>query len=102
MSSILLVLIDVRCPPLHFPPSLQEYISSLQPRKEVILVLTKCDLIPVNVKDAWVRWCKHEWEEKKGWEVVEVESYKRGGSKVSHLATGPLSQTRSWSSHPWP
>jgi len=81
MSSILLVLIDIRCPPLHFPPSLQDFISSLQPRKEVILVLTKCDLVPTDVKDAWVGWCKQEWEEKKGWEVVEVESYRREARK---------------------
>lgn len=45
MSSILLILIDVRCPPLHLPPSMIEYVLNLQPKKEVILVLTKCDLV---------------------------------------------------------
>jgi hypothetical protein len=81
MASILLVLIDIRCPPLHLPPSLIEYVLSFQPRKEVILVLTKCDLVPKDVKDGWESWCKREWGDKYGWDIVAVESYKREARK---------------------
>ncbi|CED84549.1 Predicted GTP-binding protein MMR1 [Phaffia rhodozyma] len=76
-SPILLVLIDIRCPPLHFPPSMQDYISSLQPKKEVILILTKCDLVPEDVRTGWVQWCEKEWAEKWGWDVICLESYRR-------------------------
>lgn len=45
-SQILLVLVDVRFPLIHYPPSLEEYVKSLRPKKEVIIVLTKTDLVP--------------------------------------------------------
>lgn len=78
LSPILLVLIDIRCPPLHFPPSLQEYILSHQQtsKKEVVLVLTKCDLVPDDVRIAWEEWCKREWG-KHGWDIVSLEAYRR-------------------------
>lgn len=78
LSPVLLVLIDIRCPPLHFPPSLQEYILSHQQtsKKEVVLVLTKCDLVPDDVRVAWEGWCKREWG-KHGWDIVSLEAYRR-------------------------
>jgi hypothetical protein len=78
LSPILLVLIDIRCPPLHFPPSLQEYILSHQQtsRKEVVLVLTKCDLVSPEVRAQWEAWCRREWG-KHGWDIVSLEAYRR-------------------------
>ncbi|QRW24653.1 50S ribosome-binding GTPase [Rhizoctonia solani] len=44
LSSILMILLDARCPPLHYPPSLDAYIKALRPARQVILVLTKIDI----------------------------------------------------------
>lgn len=52
-SEILLVLIDVRFPLIHYPPSLEDYVRSLKPRKKVILVLTKTDSVPRYLAEAW-------------------------------------------------
>lgn len=71
-SEILLVLLDVRCPLLHFPPSLQDYISTLKPRKKCILVLTKVDLVPSALADSW----KEYLEKRFKYGVILVESYK--------------------------
>ena len=71
-SEILLVLLDVRCPMLHFPPSLQEYLRTLKPRKKCILVLTKTDLVPEALAREW----KAHLEDRFGYDVVLVESYR--------------------------
>lgn len=98
LSPILLVLIDIRCPPLHFPPSLQEYILSHQQtsRKEVVLVLTKCDLVSPEVRSQWEAWCRREWG-RHGWDIVSLEAYRRekraqGASPALH--TLPLASLR--------
>lgn len=72
VSEILLVLLDVRCPLLHLPTSLQDYVSTLKPRKKCILILTKVDLVPKALADAW----KAYFEKRYNYDVVMVESYK--------------------------
>lgn len=69
---MLLVLLDVRCPLLHLPVSLQDYVSSLKPRKKCILILTKVDLVPKPVADAWKAYLQERYQ----YEVIMVESYK--------------------------
>ena len=70
-SEILLILLDVRCPLVHFPPSLQDYVATLKPRKKCILVLTKVDLVPVVIADVWKSYLKKTFDN----EVITVESY---------------------------
>ena len=72
-SSILLLLLDSRCPPIHCPPSLRSYIQSLKPKKEVILMLTKCDLVDGSALEGWKAWIKAWWGEQV--DVVCVMSY---------------------------
>ncbi|GAA5927187.1 uncharacterized protein JCM15063_005831 [Sporobolomyces koalae] len=74
ISEILLVLIDVRFPLLHYPPSLRAYLHSLKPRKPLVLVLTKCDLVPRWLSEAWKLW--FEETEGEGVSVVMMESYR--------------------------
>jgi hypothetical protein len=83
LSSILLILLDVRCPPLHYPPSLRNYVRSLKPPKKVILVLTKCDLVPPSVSKAWKRRLENENADK----VVCVESYTERSKGVDEQGT---------------
>ena len=84
-SNVILVLMDIRCPPVHFPASLRAYLRDLvglsddrnghdeqsgrskkpkhaqSGRKKVVLVLTKADLVEVERQREWVQWCKRWW-----------------------------------------
>ncbi|KAL8292872.1 hypothetical protein RQP46_000566 [Phenoliferia psychrophenolica] len=73
-SSILLILIDVRFPLIHYPPSLEAYVKGLRGKK-VILVLTKTDLVPRWLSEAWQKWFE-EREGPEGASVVLMESYR--------------------------
>ncbi|WVF68041.1 hypothetical protein IAT40_002803 [Kwoniella sp. CBS 6097] len=73
-SSILLLLLDSRCPPLHCPPSLRKYLQTLKPEKEIILVLTKSDLVDPAALQGWKEWVKGWWGIG-GVQVVSVRSY---------------------------
>jgi ribosome biogenesis GTPase A len=73
-SSIVLLLLDSRCPPLHCPPSLRSYIQNLKPRKEVILVLTKSDLVDPEALRGWRTWLKTWWGDEDV-QIVAVQSY---------------------------
>ncbi len=53
-SSIILILIDSRFPLIHFPPSLEHYVKGLG--KPYVLVLTKTDLVPRWLAEAWQSW----------------------------------------------
>lgn len=72
-SQIILLLLDSRCPPIHIPPSLKSYIQSLQPRREVVLVLTKADLVDPVALVGWKAWAREYWGQNV--EVVGVVSY---------------------------
>jgi hypothetical protein len=87
-SNVILVLMDIRCPPVHFPASLRTYLRDLvglpddrvnvmtdaqsqgrgkkpkfaqSGRKKVVLVLTKADLVEAERQQEWVDWCKRWW-----------------------------------------
>ncbi|GJN89589.1 hypothetical protein Rhopal_002576-T1 [Rhodotorula paludigena] len=77
-SDLLLVLVDVRFPLLHYPPSLRSYLRTLKPLKPVVLVLTKTDLVPRAVADAWKRYFEQleGGDDGAGAQVVLMESYK--------------------------
>ena len=95
---------DVRFPLLHYPPSLRAYLHTLKPRKPLVLVLTKCDLVPRWLAEAWKTWL--EETEGEGVSVVLMESYReeeRGQdtqgsfSHSSHLSQISISdQSRSF------
>jgi ribosome biogenesis GTPase A len=68
-SHVLLLLADARCPPLHLPPSLRTYVQNLKPHKEVILVLTKSDLVDPEALAGWREWVKVWWA--KGYKAAE-------------------------------
>lgn len=78
-SQILLLLADARCPPLHLPPSLRTYVQSLKPRKEVILVLTKSDLVDADALSGWKEWVKVWWA--KGYKASEERNGPRDTGK---------------------
>lgn len=68
ISQIILVLLDSRCPLLHYPPTLASY---LQDRK-VILVLTKVDISGSARVAAWTEYLQAHYPNSR---IVQVESY---------------------------
>ncbi|CAA7265899.1 unnamed protein product [Cyclocybe aegerita] len=68
ISQIILVLLDSRCPILHFPPSLAAYLAD----RKVILVLTKADITGTARVDAWIKYIHDNYPNLR---VVQVESY---------------------------
>ncbi|CAE6524615.1 unnamed protein product [Rhizoctonia solani] len=89
LSSILMLLLDARCPPLHYPPSLDAYIKSLRPARQVILVLTKMDIVGEECAAAWSTWLKNRYGGDSvqviGVQSYELVSYGEGqGSRVKY------------------
>lgn len=74
ISQIILLLLDSRCPALHFPPSLHTYLASLKPPRPLVLVLTKSDLVPPAYTVAWTAWLRDRYPSSV--RVVKVESYR--------------------------
>lgn len=71
ISQVLLILLDSRCPLLHYPPSLASYLAGL-PNRKVILVLTKVDISGPDRTNAWSDYLKKRYPDVR---VVQVESY---------------------------
>lgn len=74
ISQIILILLDSRCPLLHFPPSLSAYLSSphIANRTRTILVLTKVDITGPTRTNEWTRFLRTKYPRMP---VVRVESY---------------------------
>ncbi|KAG2350795.1 P-loop containing nucleoside triphosphate hydrolase protein [Suillus weaverae] len=72
ISQILLCLLDSRCPPLHFPSSLESYLASR--KAKVILVLTKVDIAGPERAEAWTAYLQKRHP---GLPIVQVEAYQQ-------------------------
>lgn len=70
-SDLVCVLADARCPLLHLPPSLIGFLERYM-RLKVIIVLTKADIVPKQIVEAWRVYLKQLYPR---WEVVATESY---------------------------
>lgn len=81
ISQVLLILLDSRCPLLHYPPSLSAYLSNpyLAKRTRTILVLTKVDIAGPARADAWTQFLKRKYPNLR---VVQVESYTEKDSGI--------------------
>lgn len=72
ISQILLCLLDSRCPPLHFPPSLESYLATR--KAKLILVLTKVDIAGPERAEAWTTYLQKQHP---GLPIVQVEAYQQ-------------------------
>ena len=77
ISQIILLLLDSRCPILHYPPSLATYLAD----RKVILVLTKVDISGSARVEAWTRYIRETYPNTR---VVQVESYIEKGGGANH------------------
>jgi hypothetical protein len=82
LSQIILVLLDSRCPLLHFPQSLQSYLSA--PHFRIILVLTKVDIVGLERASSWERYFLAHFP---GVKVVMVEAYAVKTSRTGEMTT---------------
>ena len=62
MSDIVLLITDIRYSVFHFPITLYDYIKK-ELKKEIILVLNKCDLIPAELVIAWTDYWRRRFED---------------------------------------
>jgi len=77
ISQIILVLLDSRCPILHYPPSLSSYLGE----RKVILVLTKVDISGPTRVEAWIEYIHQSHPHVR---VVQVESYIEKEASIDH------------------
>ena len=77
ISQIILVLLDSRCPLLHFPLSLVAYLSD----RKVILVLTKVDISGPARAASWTRYFNAHLPNLR---VVHVEAYAEKTASAQH------------------
>lgn len=84
ISQIILVLLDSRCPLLHYPPSLHDYLAN----HKVIFVLTKVDITGPACAEAWTDFLRAQYPET---QTVRVESYieKKGNADQGHSRLEP-------------
>lgn len=71
------MLLDSRCPTLHYPPSLSSYLSD----RKVILVLTKVDISGPTRVEAWIKYIHQHHPNVR---VVQVESYIEKEASLDH------------------
>jgi len=82
ISDILFMLVDVRHPLFHFPPSLYRYVvKGLQ--KPLVLVITKTDLVPESVVNLWTLYFRKNFP---GLLVTATRSFER--DSVGEIAMG--------------
>lgn len=86
MSEIITIIVDIRHPLFHFPPSLYDYIVN-DLRKMVIIVLNKVDLVPASLVLAWQSYLKSQYSEA---HIIPFASYagmktKSNGKRVGML-----------------
>ena len=60
ISDVLLIIVDARYPVLQFPPYLYDDLVNVK-KKDVILVLNKCDLIPPSLVVAWKKYFSEKY-----------------------------------------
>ena len=77
ISQIILVLLDSRCPLIHFPPSLSTLVSD----RKVILVLTKVDISGPVLVDAWTAYLTTQFP---GFRILQAESYVEQDEGADH------------------
>ncbi|GJJ08596.1 hypothetical protein Clacol_002815 [Clathrus columnatus] len=81
ISHILIILLDSRCPALHFPPSLRSFLSSLNPPRPLIFALTKTDIVPESYISAWTRWFQAKYPSAR---VVSVRANSTAGTNATN------------------
>ncbi|KAG0262582.1 Guanine nucleotide-binding-like protein 1 [Linnemannia exigua] len=62
ISDIIMIIVDIRHPVIHFPPSLYKYVVNDMKRK-LVVVFNKVDLVAPNTVFAWTQYFKEKFPE---------------------------------------
>ncbi|KAF9923087.1 Guanine nucleotide-binding-like protein 1 [Linnemannia zychae] len=62
ISDIIMIIVDIRHPVIHFPPSLYNYVVNDMKRK-LVVVFNKIDLVAPSTVFAWTQYFKEEFPE---------------------------------------
>ncbi|KAG0243735.1 hypothetical protein B0O80DRAFT_529213 [Mortierella sp. GBAus27b] len=62
ISDIIMIIVDIRHPVIHFPPSLYHYVVNEMKRK-LVVVFNKVDLVATNTLFAWKEYFKEKFPE---------------------------------------
>ncbi|KAF8923949.1 Guanine nucleotide-binding-like protein 1, partial [Dissophora ornata] len=62
ISDIIMIIVDIRHPVIHFPPSLYQYVVNDMKRK-LVVVFNKVDLVAPNTLFAWKEYFKEQFPE---------------------------------------
>ncbi|KAF9902938.1 Guanine nucleotide-binding-like protein 1 [Linnemannia zychae] len=62
ISDIIMIIVDIRHPVIHFPPSLYKYVVNDMKRK-LVVVFNKIDLVAPNTVLAWTHYFKEKFPE---------------------------------------
>lgn len=84
LSEIVTIIVDIRHPLFHFPPSLYNYIVN-DLHKSVIIVLNKIDLVPASLVLAWQSYLKSQYPEV---HIVPFASYAGMKTKTNGRRVG--------------
>ncbi|KAG9307332.1 hypothetical protein G9A89_017160 [Geosiphon pyriformis] len=71
ISDIIFIIVDIRHPLLHFPPSLYNYVVK-ELKRSMVLVFNKIDLVAKKTRYAWSRYFEREFP---GVHVVEFSCF---------------------------
>lgn len=86
MSEVVTIIVDIRHPLFHFPPSLYNYVVN-DLHRIVIIVLNKVDLVPAPLVLAWQSYLKSQYPEV---HIIPFASYagmktKANGKRVGNM-----------------
>ncbi|KAL1923491.1 uncharacterized protein VTP21DRAFT_8471 [Calcarisporiella thermophila] len=73
MSDVLLLLVDIRHPVLHFPPALYDYVIN-ELRRKMVVVFNKCDLVSDATLFAWTKYFEEKFP---GLHIAHFSCYPR-------------------------
>ncbi|CAB5213507.1 unnamed protein product [Rhizophagus irregularis] len=86
ISDIILIVVDIRHPLLHFPPSLYNYVVKDMKRK-MVLVFNKVDLVAEHTVYSWTKYFEEQFPEIS---IVEFSCYPRDNRFVDDTSTAFL------------
>ncbi|CAG8462783.1 12164_t:CDS:10 [Ambispora leptoticha] len=88
ISDMILIIVDIRHPLLHFPPSLYNFVVK-ELGRDMILVFNKIDLVARNTVEAWSRYFQQEFPNV---HIVGFSSFPVDKKFVNDTATTYLQQ----------
>ncbi|KAF9171984.1 Guanine nucleotide-binding-like protein 1 [Mortierella sp. AD011] len=86
ISDIIMIIVDIRHPVIHFPPSLYQYVVKEMNRK-LVVVFNKIDLVAPNTLFAWKQYFKEKFPEL---HIASFSCYPPDPSLINDSSTAAL------------